>query len=331
MENIYPVKVNCSSCGSWRSGPVIKTPDYELHIDIQFEISRCRDCGFIYTSVRPDYDTLYSRFYPDEYICYGKKTNNFIADLIDRKRIEGQAIQRCGLLKKFLRDGGPAAILEIGCATGEFLKACKGRIDCEAEGVEPNGRLCDAVRKEGFNIIGSTFENAVLQDKKYDAICLFNVFEHLWDPIHALKKINRLLKPGGLLFVEIPNFGSLTRQLFGRYWFLYHLPRHLSFFDRRKLEEEMTKSGFERVVVTKQFRPTVDVLSFQYFIYDKVRSEFIRHFCSAENPLMIFAGIFAEAAHNIVGDSNIISAIYRKRSAIQPMPSLLQQKKYENT
>ncbi|MBN1818517.1 MAG: class I SAM-dependent methyltransferase [Sedimentisphaerales bacterium] len=317
--------MNCACCGGWDADRVIQTPDYELHIDAPFEISACRNCGHIYTSVRPGRSALFSKFYPDEYICYGGKRG--VDGFMDRKRMEGQAVQRAKMIKKYVGQRNPVRLLEVGCATGEFIKTCRNRFGWEVAGIEPNRPLSDALNREGYPVLPSTLEDADIPDEQYDVVSLFNVLEHLWDPVYSLKRINRLLKPGGLAVLELPNFDSPSRKRFGKHWFLYHLPRHLSHFTKKSLTGLMNGCGFEKVDILKQFRPTVNVLSFQYAVQDRIRSNPVRSFCSARNPAMIAAGIFFELLQNRMGDSNIITAIFRKTAAVfQPIVSLLKER-----
>jgi SAM-dependent methyltransferase len=325
MEKSSLIQVNCARCGGWDTDRVIQTPDYELHIDAPFEISACRNCGHIYTSVRPDCNTLFSKFYPDDYICYGGKRG--VDGLMDRKRMEGQAAQRAEMIKKYTGQQSPIRLLEVGCATGEFIKTCRQRFGWEVAGIEPNRRLSDALNREGYPVVPFMLEDAEIPAEQYDVVSLFNVLEHLWDCVYSLKRINRLLKPGGLAVVEIPDFDSPSRRRFGKYWFLYHLPRHLSHFTKNSLTSLMNECGFEKVDILKQFRPTVNVLSFQYAVHDKIKFNPVRSFCSAKNPAMIAAGIFFEILQNRMGDSNILTAIFRKTAAVpQPIVSLLKER-----
>jgi len=188
-------------------------------------------------------------------------------------------------------------------------------------------QLSDALRREGYPVISSTLEDAEIPSEQYDVVSLFNVLEHLWDSVYSLKRINRLLKPGGLVVVEIPDFDSPSRKRFGQYWFLYHLPRHLSHFTKKSLTSLMKECGFEKVDILKQFRPTVNVLSFQYAVQDKIKCNPVRSFFSAKNPAMIAAGIFFELLQNKMGHSNILTAIFRKTAAVpEPMVSLLRER-----
>lgn len=326
MKEAVPlVRVNCARCGSWDAARVMTTPDYELHVDAPFEVSSCRRCGHVYTSLRPDRATLFTRFYPGDYLCYGGMRG--VAGLIDRKRREGQAAERAALVGEFVGRQGCVRLLEVGCATGEFLKACRRRFGWEVEGVEPNRHLSDALSREGYPVVASPLEEAELPAGRYDVVCLFNVLEHLWDCVFSLKRINRLLKPGGLVVVELPDFDSPSRRIFGKHWFLYHLPRHLSHFTKRSLTGLMEECGFERLRMRKQFRPTVNVLSLQYAVHDRIRSGVVRSLCSARNPVLIAAGVLCELAQNRIGDSNILAAAFRKAAAVpDPVVSLLRER-----
>lgn len=326
MSDAFPlVCVNCARCGGWEAERVIQTPDYELHIDAPFEISLCRTCGHTYTSVRPDRDTLFSKFYPDDYICYGGKRG--VAGLMDRIRMERQAAQRAKMVAKCIGQPYPVTLLEVGCATGEFIKTCRRRFGWEVAGIEPNRKLSDALNREGYPLVPSPLEEADMPAGKYDVACLFNVLEHFWDSAYSLRRINRLLKPGGLVVAELPDFDSPSRRRFGKHWFLYHLPRHLSHFTKQSLAGLMNECGFEKVDILKQFRPTVNVLSLQYAVHDRIKSGPVRSIFSAKNPAMIAAGIFFELLQNNRGDSNILTAIFRKTAAVsEPIVSLLRER-----
>ncbi len=324
-ETVPVVRVNCARCGGWDAARVVTTPDYELHIDAPFEVSSCRGCGHTYTSLRPDRTTLFTRFYPGDYLCYGGMSG--VAGLIDRMRRDGQAAERAAMVGGYVAQRGRVRLLEVGCATGEFLKACRRRFGWEVAGVEPNRQLSDALIREGFPVVPSTLEDADVPAGQYDVVCLFNVLEHLWDPAYSLKRINCLLAPGGLVVVELPNFASPSRRRFGKHWFLYHLPRHLSHFTRQSLAGLMEECGFEEQGVRKQFRPTVNVLSLQYAVHDRTRSAPLRSLFSARNPALIAAGIMCELVQNRIGDSNILTAIFRKTAPVPaPVVSLLRER-----
>ncbi len=325
MKSKNIIRVNCSQCGEWNSEMITKTPDYELNSEEEYEISRCLSCGNIYTSVRPNITTLFKKHYPDDYLCYGGK-EKFIIN-IDRIRIYRQALQRAKIVTKYLSKKSEAHILEIGCATGELLKVGSHKFGWKVTGIEPNKRLCEKLLKEGFQVINSVMENAEIPKGCYDAVCLFNVLEHLWDSAYSLRRINNFLKQDGLAIIEIPDFDSTARKVFGKYWFLYHLPRHLSHFNQESLNSLMKQSGFEPVTILKQFRPTVNALSLKYWAREKIKSRVIKKFITESNPLMMTIAVFLELLFNISGNSNHIIAIYRKKKTVKIYSSLLKMRK----
>lgn len=314
------LRVNCAQCGSWEAETIVRTPDFELHTLEEYEVVSCLSCGYIYTAVRPPENILFTKHYPDDYLCYGGKAKSGID--IDTVRRHRQAILRAKILARYLPNE-KAKVLEIGCATGEFLKAGKEKYGWEIDGIEPNKKLTKKLIKEGYIVFDKVLEQAKIPSGRYDAVCLFNVFEHLWDAVSSLKRINSFLKPNGLIIIEIPDFEAIGRAVFRRYWFLYHLPRHLTFFTRKTLDYLMRQTGFVPVTICKQFRPTVNAFSIKYWVQEKSFSGNIKKFFSPENPIMLAIAILLELVFNIRGNSNHIVGVYRKIKTVSINHSLL--------
>ena len=88
-----------------------------------------------------------------------------------------------------------------------------------------------------------TFEKAPLAANSFDAITLWDVLEHMADPIAVLKKAARLLRPGGILALNVPNIESLIAKLMGSRWPLL-LTEHLYYFSPSSLRLLLERSGF---------------------------------------------------------------------------------------
>jgi SAM-dependent methyltransferase len=86
-----------------------------------------------------------------------------------------------------------------------------------------------------------------LAPERFDVITMWDSLEHLHHPLASLRKAAAGLKPGGLLVLSTPTASSIDARIFGRYWIGYELPRHLTFFSNRTLEEMLGRAGF-RVV-----------------------------------------------------------------------------------
>ncbi len=79
------------------------------------------------------------------------------------------------------------------------------------------------------------------------------MLEHLIDPAQWIKELQKALIPGGILVVEVPNFGSVWRKIFGRYYYGLYLPRHLFHFDERTLK--MVLEDFKMLAEYKSHTP----------------------------------------------------------------------------
>jgi len=126
-------------------------------------------------------------------------------------------------------------LLDVGCGTGIYLDAFR-RLGWDVCGVEISAEAAERARTHlGLNIITGELEDARLPDEHFDIITLIHVVEHLPDPVRTLTEVCRILKKGGLALLALPNVRSLTRYLFGSYWFPLDVPRHLQSFSPRTL------------------------------------------------------------------------------------------------
>lgn len=147
--------------------------------------------------------------------------------------------KRLDLISKFKKTG---RALEVGSSTGLFLSLLKNK-GWDVQGVEVSRTAVEAAEKRGIPIITSTFEKAKL-NRGYDLVIFNHVLEHLEDPIATLKKANYVLKNGGLVLIDLPNFGSFWARIQGAKW-RYVLPNeHLWHFTSKSLDILLQKNGF---------------------------------------------------------------------------------------
>jgi SAM-dependent methyltransferase len=81
----------------------------------------------------------------------------------------------------------------------------------------------------------------------FDAVILDNVLEHVPDPVVFMKKVLSVLKPGGYIFGTTPNFRSIDRFVFQRYWGGFHMPRHIYVFSANNLKQFMINLGIPSI------------------------------------------------------------------------------------
>jgi SAM-dependent methyltransferase len=86
-------------------------------------------------------------------------------------------------------------------------------------------------------------------DEHFDVVTSWHVLEHVLDPSRVLAEAYRILKPGGVLMLEVPNFDSLGRTVLRTYWFPLELPRHLYHYTPKTLGALLRKAGFGEITI----------------------------------------------------------------------------------
>lgn len=134
-------------------------------------------------------------------------------------------------------------VLEIGCSNGVFLDLFKEK-KYETWGVEPS-ESAKIAGKKGHKIIRGFFESVSLPTGFFDLVIINHTLEHMDNPVEVLKKVHKVLKKDGVVFVDVPNFGSLSSKILGKRW-PYLLPEeHKHQFTKESLTNLLINSGFK--------------------------------------------------------------------------------------
>lgn len=165
------------------------------------------------------------------------------------------------------RPGGRA--LDVGCGTGAALSDAR-RLGWEVHGVEPSAAAAEIARATlGPVVVTGTLEEAGYPDAHFDVVALFHVLEHLPDPVGTLREVARVLRPGGLALLAVPNHRSLAAFAFRSRWFPWEVPRHLYHFSPRTLAALLARAGALRLVRVNHVPvPAGCTLSWEYVCRD---------------------------------------------------------------
>jgi len=247
-----------------------------------FNIVQCNHCGLIYVNPRPTSECIAS-YYPSNYGPYqpvlGKEVrinrNNFIKLSLKRffhlvclswlvYRMEVKNI----ILPSICKLDQKSRLLDIGCATGRFLRDCREKFGCDVYGVEIDKDAADYARDHnGINIYNGDFLNNNFPSDYFDCITTWWFLEHTHSPRRVMEEINRLLKRGGFVIHGIPNGRSVGRYLFQDKWYGYDTPRHLYVFSPATIGRLLQETRF-RVIAIKHDYSTWDLMgSLQYFLF----------------------------------------------------------------
>jgi 2-polyprenyl-3-methyl-5-hydroxy-6-metoxy-1,4-benzoquinol methylase len=193
----------------------------------------------LFTNPRPEAADLGRYYKSEEYISHSNSRRGIINKVYHRIRKRNHKT-KFSIIEREVNTG---RILDIGCATGEFLAFMKER-GWTCQGVEPDPEArAFAAENYGLEVLE---EDALNQfpEKSFEVITLWHVLEHVPRLQERMKQLKRLLKPGGLLVIAVPNAASYDAQKYGSYWAGFDVPRHLYHFSKESAVSLFEKQGF---------------------------------------------------------------------------------------
>jgi SAM-dependent methyltransferase len=196
---------------------------------------RCSSCGSATTDPWPtegELEAAYGGWYrpkgegweaPNE---GGKRFSGGGDALLNRTR---------GLLASRLDEiAPPGPVLDVGAGEGTLVDALAAR-GREATGLERGSARADFVDAAIEQVGG---------DGTWAAVVLWHALEHLPRPGAAIREAARLLEPGGVIAIAVPNNASLQAGAFGDEWLHLDMPRHLVHLTDASLRAGLEAAGF---------------------------------------------------------------------------------------
>jgi len=180
-----------------------------------FEFSRCRECGFVGAQkiFTPEAFRVMSNAEPEAACSAGSP--------LAKKQLDPEAIKAdTKRFRAYLRDiesvVKPDRLLDIGCATGNSLLTAKKR-GWQVIGIEQQKDRVERAEERGLRVLCGTLHDLwghpELQPGSFNAVTLWETFEHVPDPEKTLRLIFQLLKPGGVLAVTVDSYDSMDYRL----------------------------------------------------------------------------------------------------------------------
>jgi len=241
-------EINCPLCGS-ADYTVVQPARYPASVDerqlkqifraasdhaLWDQVVRCRVCDLVYINPRPRAELILEGYAQAEDPVFAAQNDARIRGF--RKTLES-VVQRLGISPKRRR------VLDVGCAGGAFLVAAR-EMGFTVIGIEP-ARWMAAYGREHYqlDIREGILEPSSFEAHSFDVITLWDVIEHLPQPLETLQIVRSLLKPGGVLLVNYPDIGTLPARVLGRRW-PFWLSVHLIYYTRKTMSEQLRRAGF---------------------------------------------------------------------------------------
>ena len=235
-ENITPKA--CLVCDNKDISFLMEVKDHFLSGET-FSLYKCNSCGFISTHPAPDESAIAAYYKSEKYISHSSKPSSlfeFIYQQVRRVTLKRKA----RITSKYAHG---KQLLDIGCATGEYLETCK-KEGFDVFGAEPNQKAREiALANYGLNIGDLDTLNS-FEPESFDVITMWHVLEHVHDFNERMDLINRILKSNGSVIIALPNPESYDAHYYIDSWAAYDVPRHLNHFTQNALSTLAEKHGF---------------------------------------------------------------------------------------
>lgn len=191
----------------------------------------CTSCGFVFREPLPTRDTL-ERYYQN------------VWEKIEENASHGQ--KALATADRFLRQlskySKPGRFLDVGCGPGFYLMAASQK-GWDSYGVDISPSFVK--REQGIKIFKGTLQEARFPSGFFDACLMCHTLSHLLNPIEALREVRRVLRPGGIFIVAIPNFLRLGVSRLEGQWESLLKERHLYLFSPETARRMVQTAGFK--------------------------------------------------------------------------------------
>ena len=260
----------CPLCSGTRSRVLRRVTVTHPAAGGTYRLRRCSDCDLVHLSPRPD-DDLLATLYGEEF--YFPEASPFSAIAEGVKDLIQDARRR--VVEKRARVG---RLIDVGSGDGAFVHHMASH-GWDAVGLDFSPAAGELAARRGLRgrfLMGSLADHD-LPSGSFDAVTLWQVLEHIGDPVSMLRRAHALLRPGGLLIASVPNIEGLSAVLTRERWWGLDVPRHLVHYTPSTLRRVVNESGL-RVLDVRHFSLQYDPYALLHSSLDWTFTR--RHFLS---------------------------------------------------
>jgi 2-polyprenyl-3-methyl-5-hydroxy-6-metoxy-1,4-benzoquinol methylase len=227
--------IACPLCGGERHG--------RLFVKRGYPIVRCEDCALVFANPQVDEELVLA-----EYLAPGERANDLWVDVLTSPRqLELDRAKFAEILDELEPYRSAGRLLDVGTSIGLFLDLARQR-GWSGIGTEFGARALAYARDElGLEVYDRPLAELGLEPAGFDVVTLNSVLEHVNRPLELLVEVRELLRPGGALFLIVPNVDSLACRVLHELAATFDGRNHLIYFSPATLREALRRSGFDVV------------------------------------------------------------------------------------
>ena len=229
----YAEYIACPVCGSSNSALWFEK-DWFRHV-------RCRDCSMVYMNPRMNQAATHSFYNSNVNAIYNETKFDQVSSSTN---LDDQLnLNNLNLLDQ-IRKGEKGMLLEIGSAKGFFLSKAR-EAGYNIYGLELNRTNYEYSRRQlGDTILDKDLLEAQFEQGKFDVVYMRDVIEHIPDPRAFLGEVNRILKPGGMVFLDTHNVDGWIYKIARERHTVFFGFEHPTHWSPRTLEMILSQNDF---------------------------------------------------------------------------------------
>lgn len=214
----------CPACQDFRSKDFGRKNNLDIFI--------CRNCSSVYTpraeNLIADYDNSY-----EEHSVHAE-VPEFVNSRLD---------EYVSTFESFRQNG---RFLDIGCGAGSFLQAAR-RAGWEVQGTEVSKSAVEILRADEMNVFQGILQEAEYPSNHFDVVVASYVLEHVPEPLEVIKEVHRVLRPGGLFWLSVPQGRGISSRILGAKWSQVEPPVHWCLLSGKGMKTLLENAGFSKI------------------------------------------------------------------------------------
>jgi 2-polyprenyl-3-methyl-5-hydroxy-6-metoxy-1,4-benzoquinol methylase len=229
----------CPACSDTTIQPALQAIDHTVSQQV-FAIWQCQQCSLRFTQDVPAESEIGRYYQSDNYISHTETDRGLINRLYHTVR--KITLQSKRKMIESLASGSGRELLDIGAGTGAFAGYMRHH-GWLVTGLEPDAAARDRARTLHNVTLEPVDSLFLLPAEKFDVITMWHVLEHVHALHRYLNQLKKLLKPGGVLLIAVPNYTSNDAAAYKAFWAAYDVPRHLYHFSPAAMKQLLTAHG----------------------------------------------------------------------------------------